>query len=152
MKMSHSSDHDKMEHMKKELEHLHCKSAANSELCLVISKFFSTLDSNEGDSFQLIYDDLPIYYVPESLKQRAFLFANIFTKWVFVKKKPKNILSYIFCDWFFRYQINDKLAFPLLLRGLEHTENWTKLNRVELKEDIATPDILNPEVKNLKKI
>lgn len=123
MKMSHSSDHDKMEHMKKELEHLHCKSAANSELCLVISKFFSTLDSNEGDSFQLIYDDLPIYYVPESLKQRAFLFANIFTK----------------------YQINDKLAFPLLLRGLEHTENWTKLNRVELKEDIATPDILNPE-------
>ena len=80
LKMTRSSDTDKMEHMKKELEHLNCKSAANSELCLVVAKFFSTLDSNEGDSFQLIYDDLPIYYVPESLKQRAFLFANIFTK------------------------------------------------------------------------
>ena len=46
----------------------------------------------------------------------------------------------------FRYQINDKLAFPLLLRGLEHTDNWTTLKRVELKDDIATPDILNHEV------
>ena len=73
----------------------------------------------------------------------------------FCQKKKIFCLIFFAID-FLRYQINDKLAFPLLLRGLEHTENWTKLNRVELKEDIATPDILNPEVKkfekNLKKI
>ena len=126
MKMSHSSDHDKMEHMKKELEHLHCKSAANSELCLVISKFFSTLDSNEGDSFQLIYDDLPIYYVPESLKQRAFLFANIFTKWVFVKKK--NILSYIFCDWFFKVPNQWQVGIPTFITRFG---TYGKLDKVE---------------------
>ena len=56
----------------------------------------------------------------------------------------------MFLRLIFRYQINDKLAFPLLLRGLEHTDNWTTLNRVELKDDIATPDILNPEVNYLK--
>ena len=55
-----------------------------------------------------------------------------------------NFLMYLWL--IFRYQINDKLAFPLLLRGLEHTDNWTTLKRVELKDDIATPDILNPEV------
>ena len=66
----------------------------------------------------------------------------------FCQKKKKIFCLIFFAIDFLRYQINDKLAFPLLLRGLEHTENWTKLNRVELKEDIATPDILNPEVKN----
>ena len=70
----------------------------------------------------------------------------------FCQKKKKIFCLIFFAIDFLRYQINDKLAFPLLLRGLEHTENWTKLNRVELKEDIATPDILNPEVKILKKI
>ena len=84
LKMEHSHHHgestEEMREMEKELEFLNCKTSSNAEICHVVAKFFSTLDSNEGDSFQLIYDDLPIYYVPESLKQRAFLFANIFTK------------------------------------------------------------------------
>ena len=38
-----------------------------------LTEFFFTylqevLDYNEGDHFKLVYDDLPIYYVPEALK------------------------------------------------------------------------------------
>ena len=112
-----------MAQMKQQLKHLNCQGAVNAEICQLAAMFFSILDSNEGESFQLIYDDLPIYYVPESVKQRAYIFANLFTK----------------------YHVSDRLAFPLLLRGLEDTKNWTTLRRAELKDEI-TPDLTNPEV------
>jgi len=50
--------------------------------CLIFSvaTFFKTLQSNEGDQFQLFYDDLPVYYVPASFKDKLYLMANLFTK------------------------------------------------------------------------
>merc|ERR1711936_1110074 len=69
------------------------------EICHLVASFFTVLDSNEGDNFQLVYDDLPIYYVPEKLKDRLYLMTNLLTK----------------------YQVTDRLAFPLLLRGLDKT-------------------------------
>lgn len=110
MRMQHNPNHEEMERMEKELEQLNCNKAANAEICHVVAGFFAVLDSNEGDSFQLVYDDLPIYYVPETLKDRLYLMANLFTK----------------------YYVNDRLAFPLLLRGLEQTDIWTKLTRADL--------------------
>ena len=48
---------------------------------------------------------------------------------------------------FTKYHVSDELAFPLLLRGLEKTENWTKLSRSELTEkEITEPKINKPEV------
>jgi hypothetical protein len=75
-------DHQTMDEMKQELEHLNCDLAANAEICHLVASFFSVLNSNEGDdSFHLVYDDLPIYYVPESLKDKLYLMANLFTKY-----------------------------------------------------------------------
>ena len=36
---------------------------------------------------------------------------------------------------FTKYHVADELAFPLLLRGLDKTENWTKLSRAEVSDD-----------------
>ena len=48
---------------------------------------------------------------------------------------------------FTKYHVSDELAFPLLLRGLEKTENWTKLSRSDLTErEITEPKINKPEV------
>ena len=48
---------------------------------------------------------------------------------------------------FTKYHVSDELAFPLLLRGLEKTENWTKLSRSDLTErEITEPKIDKPEV------
>lgn len=84
MRMQHHhgdlDHHEKMQEMKKALEHLNCNKAANAEICHVVASFFAVLDSNEGDSFQLVYDDIPIYYVPEALKERLYLMANLLTK------------------------------------------------------------------------
>merc|ERR1711936_876914 len=90
---------EEMKTMKKELDHLNCNKATNAEICHLVASFFTVLDSNEGDNFQLVYDDLPIYYVPEKLKDRLYLMTNLLTK----------------------YQVTDRLAFPLLLRGLDKT-------------------------------
>ena len=73
-------DHEEMKKMKQELDHLNCNKAANAEICHLVASFFAVLDENEGDNFQLVYDDLPIYYVPEKLKDRLYLMANLFTK------------------------------------------------------------------------
>ena len=82
MRMAPTSEVDpnEMKKMKEELDHLNCNKAANAEICHLVASFFAVLDSNEGDNFQLVYDDLPIYYVPESLKDRLYLMANLFTK------------------------------------------------------------------------
>lgn len=45
-----------------------------------VAIFFKTLQSNEGDQFQLFHDNLPVYYVPASFKDKLYLMANLFTK------------------------------------------------------------------------
>ena len=84
-----------------------------------------TLQSNEGPTFHLFYDDLPIYYVPASQKDKLYLMANLFTK----------------------YHVSDELAFPLLLRGLDLTEKWTGLKMAEMINATETPAIETPQVK-----
>jgi len=127
MKLSHENEEEgkhEMKEMMEKLEDLNCNNAANAEICHLVASFFEVLDYNEGDHFKLVYDDLPIYYVPEALKERLYLMANLFTK----------------------YHVSDELAFPLLLRGLEKTENWTKLSRSDLTErEITEPKINKPE-------
>jgi len=121
MKPHDEVDHEEMKTMKKELDHLNCNKATNAEICHLVASFFTVLDSNEGDNFQLVYDDLPIYYVPERLKERLYLMSNLFTK----------------------FQITDRLAFPLLLRGLDKTDSWTKLTRAELSALETTQPIIS---------
>ena len=52
---------------------------------------------------------------------------------------------------FTKYHVADELAFPLLLRGLDKTEHWTKLSRAEVSDDEQTSELeLNrPQVKLL---
>ena len=57
-----------MKEMMKELHDLNCNNAANAEICHLVANFFEILALNEGNHLKLVYDDLPIYYVPESLK------------------------------------------------------------------------------------
>ncbi len=86
--------------MKEELKHLNCDIAANAEIChlgkknisnqerrielysnaFLVASFFAILNDNEGEDFKLIFDDLPIYYVPEALKDKLYLMANLFAK------------------------------------------------------------------------
>merc|ERR1712150_413407 len=55
-------------------------------------------------------------------------------------------ICYLVANLFTKYHVSDELAFPLLLRGLEKTENWTKLSRSELTEkEITEPKINKPE-------
>lgn len=80
MRPASEVDEDEMYEMKKQLEHLNCHNAANAEICFLVASYFSVLDENEGETFRLVYDDLPIYYVPEAFKDRLYLLANLFTK------------------------------------------------------------------------
>ena len=124
-------------------------------------KFFlllqEVLDYNEGDHFKLVYDDLPIYYVPEALKVYIFLFTFWSSAACLITFDLTEFLSllllllqerlYLMANLFTKYHVSDELAFPLLLRGLEKTENWTKLSRSELTEkEITEPKINKPEV------
>ena len=110
------------------------------------------LDYNEGDHFKLVYDDLPIYYVPEALKVTIIfvyiLVSNLtfdLTKFVYISILQERL--YLMANLFTKYHVSDELAFPLLLRGLEKTENWTKLSRSDLTErEITEPKINKPEV------
>ncbi len=43
----------------------------------------------------------------------------------------------------FRYHVTDRLAFPLLLRGLDKTDNWTKLDRAELSALDRSPTVIS---------
>ena len=46
-----------------------------------VAHFFNTLEMNEADGqFKLYFDDLPIYYVPASHKDKLSLMANLLTK------------------------------------------------------------------------
>ena len=47
---------------------------------LLVAVFFQILSGNQGSEFRLIYDDLPVYYVPAIHKERLFILANLFTK------------------------------------------------------------------------
>ena len=50
----------------------------------------------------------------------------------------------VFC---YRYQVTDRLAFPLLLRGLDKTDSWTQLTRAEESVFEAKQPILSrPQV------
>eukprot|EP00095_Tigriopus_kingsejongensis_P011851 maker-scaffold493_size155937-snap-gene-0.22 protein:Tk11851 transcript:maker-scaffold493_size155937-snap-gene-0.22-mRNA-1 annotation:"hypothetical protein DAPPUDRAFT_95105" len=109
--------------LKKDLQQFQCDVATNSEICHLVADFFNTLESNEGSTFSLFYDDLPIYYVPSKYKDKLYLMANLFTK----------------------YQVADEMAFPLLLRGLAKAESWTDLIRAEMVNVTSTPSIDRPE-------
>merc|ERR1719474_395351 len=94
---ANSRRHLHHDQMMQELSGLQCDVSSNAEICHIVASFFNTLEMNEADgTFKLYFDDLPIYYVPASHKDKLYLMANLFTK----------------------FHVADELAFPLLLRGL----------------------------------
>ncbi len=52
---------------------------------VAVALFFKQLQNNEGEQFNLYYDDLPVYYVPAAYKDKLYLMANLFTKYVSTK-------------------------------------------------------------------
>jgi hypothetical protein len=46
----------------------------------------------------------------------------------------------------FRFNVNDELAFPLLLRGLSHSTTWTKLTFSEMIKESQSAEIVQPQV------
>jgi len=121
---SHSVDEDGNEighdEMEEQLSELQCDQSANNEICQIVAHFFNTLEMNEADGqFKLYFDDLPIYYVPASHKDKLYLMANLLTK----------------------FHVADELAFPLLLRGLTTTDSWINLRRSEVPKKSERPPL-----------
>ena len=76
-----TDDAEEKHQMKEKLSGLQCGVSTNAEICQIVAHFFNTLEMNEADGqFKLYFDDLPIYYVPASHKDRLYLMANLFTK------------------------------------------------------------------------
>jgi len=121
---SSSSATENKQKMMRELSGLQCDVSSNAEICQIVAHFFNTLEMNESDGqFKLYFDDLPIYYVPASHKDKLYLMANLFTK----------------------FHVADELAFPLLLRGLATTDNWINLRRSELIKPTERPVLSRPQ-------
>ncbi len=47
-----------------------------------MADFIRILSANQGKEFRLYFDDLPIYYVPSKFKDKLYLLANLFTRYV----------------------------------------------------------------------
>jgi hypothetical protein len=45
-----------------------------------VAVFFENLKVNHGLEFRLIYDDLPVFFVPSAHKEKLFILSNLFTK------------------------------------------------------------------------
>jgi len=121
--ITRESKMDKNE-MMHELAELQCDLSTNADICQIVAHFFNTLEMNEADGqFRLYFDDLPIYYVPASHKDKLYLLANLLTK----------------------FHVADELAFPLLLRGLTTTDKWVNLRRSELVKPTERPVLTKPQ-------
>lgn len=91
----------------KSIHHFHCEKGTNLEFCRVSSEFLYQLSENVGKDFRLIYDKVPMYYIPKKDQLKFYLLSNLMLQ----------------------HGVTDEIAIPLILSGLGPEEEWVKLEK-----------------------
>lgn len=91
----------------KNIHHFHCEKGTSMEFCKVSSQFLSQLTDNMGDELQLIYDKVPMYFIPTKDQLKFYLLSNLMLQ----------------------NGVTDEIAIPLILSGLRSQDEWLKLDK-----------------------
>lgn len=91
----------------KSIHHFRCEKGTNLEFCKVSSEFLYQLSENIGKEFQLVYDKVPLYYIPKKDQLKFYLLSNLMLQ----------------------HGVTDEIAIPLILSGLDPEDEWVKLEK-----------------------
>ena len=91
----------------KSIHHFRCEKGTNLEFCKVSSEFLYQLSENLGKEFRLIYDKVPMYYIPKKDQLKFYLLSNLMLQ----------------------HGVTDEIAIPLILSGLDPEDEWVKLEK-----------------------
>jgi len=91
----------------KSIHHFHCEKGNSLEFCKVSSDFLYQLSENTGKSLRLIYDDIPMYFIPQKDQLKFYLLSNLMLQ----------------------HGVTDEIAIPLIVTGLSAEEDWLKLGK-----------------------
>lgn len=91
----------------KSIHHFRCEKGTNLEFCKVSSEFLYQLSENIGKEFQLVYDKVPLYYIPKKDQLKFYLLSNLMLQ----------------------HGVTDEIAIPLILSGLGPENEWVKLEK-----------------------
>ncbi|KAI9550520.1 hypothetical protein GHT06_005840 [Daphnia sinensis] len=91
----------------KSIHHFRCEKGTNLEFCKVSSEFLYQLSENIGKEFQLVYDKVPLYYIPKKDQLKFYLLSNLMLQ----------------------HGVTDEIAIPLILSGLDPENDWVKLEK-----------------------
>lgn len=91
----------------KSIHHFRCEKGTNLEFCKVSSEFLYQLSENIGKEFRLIYDKVPMYYIPKKDQLKFYLLSNLMLQ----------------------HGVTDEIAIPLILSGLDPEDEWVKLEK-----------------------
>lgn len=89
------------------IHHFRCEKGTNLEFCKVSSEFLYQLSENIGKEFRLIYDQVPMYYIPKRDQLKFYLLSNLMLQ----------------------HGVTDEIAIPLMLSGLDPEDEWIKLDK-----------------------
>jgi len=91
----------------KTIHHFHCEKGNSLEFCKVSADFLYQLSANTGKDLRLIYDDIPMYFVPKKDQLKFYLLSNLMLQ----------------------HGVSDEIAIPLIASGLSAEEDWIKLGK-----------------------
>ena len=91
----------------KSIHQFRCEKGTNLEFCKVSSEFLYQLSDNVGKDFRLIYDKVPMYYIPKKDQLKFYLLSNLMLQ----------------------HGVTDEIAIPLILSGLGPENEWVKLEK-----------------------
>jgi len=104
----------------KSIHHFHCEKGNSLEFCKVSSDFLYQLSENTGKSLRLIYDDIPMYFIPRKDQLKFYLLSNLMLQ----------------------HGVTDEIAIPLIATGLSAGDDWLKLGKSHfgaIKTNDASP-------------
>lgn len=89
------------------IHHFRCEKGTNLEFCKVSSEFLYQLSENTGKDFRLVYDKVPMYYIPKRDQLKFYLLSNLMLQ----------------------HGVTDEIAIPLILSGLGPERDWVQLEK-----------------------
>lgn len=89
----------------KSLHQFRCEEGTNVEFCRVSLEFLNQLTENNGEEFRLVYDQVPLYYIPKKDQLKFYLLSNLMLQ----------------------HGVTDEIAVPLILSGLSSEKEWVPL-------------------------
>lgn len=91
----------------KSLHQFRCEEGTNVEFCRVSLEFLNQLVDNNGEAFRLVYDHVPLYYIPKKDQLKFYLLSNLMLQ----------------------HGVTDEIAVPLILAGLSAENEWVRLTK-----------------------